>query len=546
MIWYIILLLSLISSSSGSWNDCGSPFAYNTIQQFTVFPDPVEVGDTIYIRAVVQPDAQISGGTVQLRIFYSNDSSQTPIINIPGISLCTLSSQVTCPFDTTQHILSWQFVVPAIPPGEYTVRYDIAPDIASTSCLNFTLQVLDPSYDTTNYTSWYEASLVGQAAYEQQDIPSRTVGNYIQVGSDGYFPTAASSTFPYGTLSEVIGSGDLVPATGLDVTGFVWGLFGNMTSMRLPLSADSIEVYTHIYEGFCYVGYLPYGYGGYENSLFSGSFWLNHTYVPSTQKSTLFGTMSLGPSATLPPGWPSPLLFGTISPHRIITDDNGFLKVMGNMDTCTTAAGCAPVAPSTGIVEASEGAGFTDNELGLTIGLVLGFAFLVVLVVALMVYSKNRAESELEDGVFAVARKPEYGSALVVDDIIQETQGDNRDLRPMLNAPRYEDFGSDNDDDDEYDDRGPTRSDRSRSASNGSLSRSRSGSRSRSSSRSSTRSTASESRSRSRSRARTPPARAPSHSSGSSKSSSYESAEESDPGESASRSSTPDASEEDD
>lgn len=63
--------------------------------------------------------------------------------------------------------------------------------------------------------------------------------------------------------------------------------------------------------------------------------------------------------------------------------------------------------------------GLSRDELGLAIGLPIAVVFVVLLVAALLFWMKRRRETEQEDGVFAVARKPEYGSALVVDDIIE-------------------------------------------------------------------------------------------------------------------------------
>jgi hypothetical protein len=441
------------------------------------------VGDTIYIRAQVTPAQVIPAALVQINVYYSTDSNVdtlTPIISIPGLDFCTLSTKFSCPLQPITTIVAWEFEVPDVPAGTYQVVYNIIQMIGAIndsylSCIQFPITVNGPS-TTSSYTSWYQATLLGSAVFSNPDYTARTVGNLLQVGPAG--PLNVSGP-PYGSIQDPIGSGDLVPSFFSGASGLVWGLNGLL--IKKLIGATNAQQ-SHTYEGECYLGYISGGYNyDYINPLLSGTFTLTFTYTDSST-AVVSGSASFEPAATIPPGWGYPLLFGSLD-HQISTSDSGIFMISASKDFCSSLGFCVSVsAPAS----SASGSGLPSDKLGLAIGLPIAVVFVVVLVAAALLYAKHKRETEQEDGIFAVARKPEYGSALVVDDIIEETRG-NKNLRNML-APRAEPYSVNGSEDDEEDPEGDESDD-------GSVSRSRSRSRSESPSH---RSESSKSRSRSR------------------------------------------------
>ena len=56
----------------------------------------------------------VNSGIVQVRAYYSGDSNVDnilPIVNIPGIDLCSLSSSIECPLDKGSRISENEFHV---------------------------------------------------------------------------------------------------------------------------------------------------------------------------------------------------------------------------------------------------------------------------------------------------------------------------------------------------------------------------------------------------------------------------------------------------
>lgn len=300
---------------------------------------------------------------------------------------------------------------------------------------------------------------------DNYNYSARTVGQAIQVGPTG--PLNATRP-PYGTISSISGSGDLVPPMFLDTSGFVWGLSGILKRQ----SSGPLKQQSHYYEGDCYLGYVKGAYNfDYQNPLLHGSFSLTWTYIDgTTAQINGEARFDAGANPAIPPLWGYPFMFGQINQHIVVTSDVGFFMIKANKTYCTTGVCDNAVASSSGH---SSGV----NTEGLIVGLVVAGVVVVVVVLgtAGFLWHKRRRETEQEDGIFAVARKPEYGSALVVDDIIEETKG-NKNLRSMLNRNKHSDDEESNEEGEEDDsDRSRSRS-RSRSEKASDRSPSRSGS----------------------------------------------------------------------
>jgi len=468
---YCITLVFIALLSSTFAANCFGPASKLAVTEFDAFPSPVPPGGTVYIRAYIQPTYDMGDAKVQLSVYYTDNadvSNVKPIIDMPGLSFCNLSRSVSCPFKAGTHVLSWEYRVPDILPGTYQVKYTIMEtspaDGQPYSCIQFPITV--DGQKTNSFTSFYQATLLGTAFFSNPDYTARQVGEYLQVGPSGPLNgSTPPNPLSYGNIKYLSGSGDLVPNAFYDTSNFVWGLWGTLTKQ----STNGNRI-SHIYTGECYLGYIsninPTAVGNYYDyltPLIEGTFTLNWTYTDSST-AQVNGIAEFQPAATIPYGWGFPLLFGRLGQHQVVTSDVGFLMIKGSLPFCVSGVCSTP--PSQG----GGGGGLSSEKLGLAIGLPIAVVFLLILVAALLIYMKKKRETEQEDGIFAVSRKPEYGSALVVDGIIEETMG-SKTMQAMLNMRDEEGSGNESD---EGSDRGRSRTrSRSRSPSH-SRSRSRS------------------------------------------------------------------------
>jgi len=430
----------------------------------------VEVGGTVYIRTIIQPTYAMGSAKVRLSVYYSENtdvSSLTPLIDMPSLEFCNLSTSISCPLQAGTHILSWEYRVPDILPGTYQIIYVIMEDTPDPngnaySCIQFAITV--DGAKSNSYTSWYQATLVGTALFSNQlDYTQRKLGEFLQVGPAGPLNGSISPVPYYGNIKNLAGSGELVPNAFYDTANFVWGLSGQMEYQSTGSNGNVL----HMYKGDCYLGYINPNsaavgnYYDYMTPLISGTFVLNWSYTGSST-AEISGTAIFGPPSTIPYGWGFPLVFGRLGTHEVVTSNVGFLMIEGSLPYCDGLICQTPPAPG-------KSKGLASDKLGLAIGLPIGIVFLVILAAAAFLYYRKRKETEQEDGIFAVSRKPEYGSALVVDGIIEETMG-SKTMQAMLDM--REDDGSDESDPESEAEGGSERGERSRSRSKNNRSRS--------------------------------------------------------------------------
>jgi len=440
MYLFCITLTFISLLSSGLAANCYGPASKLAVTQFDAFPSPVSVGETLFIRANIAPTYNMGSAKVDFSVYYTDNfdvTGLTPIIDIPALEFCDLSTSITCPLTNGTHILQWEYRVPDILPGTYQVRYtileDSPPDDNPYSCIQFSVTV--QGQQANQFTSWYQATLLGTALFTQDDYKLRTLGENLQVGPIGPIYNGSVSPPAYGIIKYLTGSGDLVPNSYYDTSSFVWGLSGSM--IKQSIGAKTVS---HVYHGTCYLGYINSFYPNvvgymynYTTPLIEGTFTLTWTYTDSNV-AQISGTAEFQPDATIPYGWGFPLLYGRLGTHQVVTSDIGFLQIQGNLPFCTSGVCASPPA------QGGSGGGLSSDKLGLAIGLPIAVVFILVVAFAAFVYYKKKTVTEQEDGVFAVSRKPEYGSALVVDGIIEETMG-SKTMQAMLDM-RDEDVGS--------------------------------------------------------------------------------------------------------
>lgn len=257
----------------------------------------------------------------------------------------------------------------------------------------------------------------------------------MQVGPIGPAPAFASSTYQWGTFISVTGSQDVI-VPYFNPTGYVWGMSGSMVQM---VYFNTTRAQT--YQGTFYVGYVSslsqsLKTRAVDVSILDGTFnltWFLTTDSNGVVSSTLSGKLMFDDIASLPLGWAHPITLGRFGELSAATSTEGILLLEGTKNYCFTSSPCVfnqvPPSQVTG-----GGSTLSKHVENILIGVLVSFGVVIILLAALLLWYRNKRHFEEEDGIFAAARKPEYGNALVVDDIIQETRehGGGNTLIPRL------------------------------------------------------------------------------------------------------------------
>jgi len=426
----LFLLACFVANSFGqTWYDCGASFASRLVRfnTFSAFPSPAVSGSLLHIRAEVALSAPLYAGSVSMLVTFQNDTAD-PLLFVEGIDACNFTTQVSCPFYSSNSTLpiNFDYLVPDFPSGEYTISFTVyTPGTQNVQgCVSFDITVSDPEYPLdTSFNSSYQANLIGTAINTRTNFAQRTTGDWIQVGKIGNFSTG--STFSWGSFASVIGTADIIHPY-FDPTNYIWGFFAVLKETISSPSGTEL-----LYEGNFYVGYDgPYGtYDTVDNLLLTGTLTLYATQTSSVTTGTAFsGSVYFEPElGVFPAGWFNPLNLGRLNPSYVSTDDTGQFVVTGSKEYCLSGScGLAAEAAPSG------GHNLSGRDLGLILGLILGVAFLLAVGLILGCFLYRRRRYNEEDGVFTLNRKPEYGSALVVDDIIQETKAHSGAALPIL------------------------------------------------------------------------------------------------------------------
>jgi hypothetical protein len=342
--------------------------------------------------------------------------------------------------------------VPKIPTGTYGVQLVAnLVGVAKQGCLKFDITVQDPANTSPVFTSWIEATLAGVAQFPVGNISSnytsRRIGDQIQVGPIGPAPISLSKNNQWGSFIAVVGSEDIIDPD-FNPAGYVWGLQGNMTVMRI-LSTHQISSQT--YEGTFYLGYVnSMDQRTLDTDIMEGEFILTWTFTygsDGTVTSSLAGDIYFDRQAVLPTGWRAPISIGRLVRLSLYTNSQGNLIVNGTKKYCLTTELCD--FEQSGVAPPSDG--LTDRDIGIMVALLVGIPLIAALIGATVLYLRHKRRIEQEEGIFSSARKPEYGNALVIDDIIQESRehGGSSLIPPLERRPG--DSDSDYSDEDEND-----------------------------------------------------------------------------------------------
>jgi hypothetical protein len=438
----VILLLLVSLCTVFAWNDCGQSLNSEVprFTQFALFPNPVKVGQTVHARAVMSLSGVTAGtitdGTIQIVVSFEGES----VLSIPGISLCNSSSSIICStFASGDNPISFNFELPKIATGNYVVTLLVNPlGISKGGCVSFDVTVEDPA-SSNMFTSWIEATLAGVAQFSIADYEQRQFGDLIQVGPIG---PSSSGTYQWGTFMSIIGSQDVL-GTSFSPVGYVWGINGNMTSAQITRGLIQQQTYT----GRFYLGYVrSLLQKTLDTKLSEGDFTITWTYNYEDAKLTssiLTGTIDFDDDAVLPVGWPAPVSLGRLGLYTLYTNDAGIIMVNSTKKYCLTDEPCdyagVGAAPMTGNV--------SDRDVVIAVTIAVGIPLIAVIILASVLWLRHKRRHEDEAGIFSAARKPEYGNALVIDDIIQESREHGSSIMPSLER-RPGDTESDDDDDD--------------------------------------------------------------------------------------------------
>jgi len=456
---YVVLGVSLVWSVAAQTQaptnyDCGSSALNSNVPKFSslsVFPNPARVGQQVHLRTVVSlpvnigmETGDIEDGMMSMDMKLDGDPSNS--FTITGIPLCTASSAIVCSkIGPGDNAISFDYSVPTIPAGTYSVTLRISPNSANLTtkladgCLTFSVDIIDPTASPDKFVSWIEAELAGVSQFEHADYMQRSLQEYVQIGPIGDIDANTAYSFPWGTFISLKGSGDLIEpyfAPG----GYVWGLSGQMDEITYQGTTRD-----HVYTGTFYVGYVTsLAKRTLDVEILTGHFTLTWhiTQTNGVIASSLAGSITFDDKADLPLGFSNPITVGRLGTAKVFTDQEGILTLTGAENVCLDDPDCN--AP---LYDSDSGDDLSSWQIGLITGVIVGVAMIFVVVIALWKWHRRTKRHEEEDGIFAARRKPEYGNALVVDDIIQETREHSPNILPPLYRRDAELSDSDSDED---------------------------------------------------------------------------------------------------
>jgi len=218
------------------------------------------------------------------------------------------------------------------------------------------------------------------------------------------------------------------------------------------------------YTGTFYIGYVSsLTKRTLDTEIAEGDFKLTWTFRKESNgalTSTLVGTIYFDPAPRVPKGWSAPVTLDRLGPYSLHTNDAGMIMVQATKKYCLTAEPCD--FEGQGAAPGNEG--LSDNDIAIMVALLVGIPLIAAMVGATLLFLRHRKRNEEEAGIFSAARKPEYGNALVIDDIIQESREQNGSVLSPRSRRSGDSYDYSDDDEDESTELNSPRSNPSRRA----------------------------------------------------------------------------------
>jgi len=434
----ILMYLSSCCSAQFSWSDCGTPLSKIIYyQDVTVFPGSVQVGQQIAIYVKSYFVYEVLDADSIFTVWRATGSSGEPpalVLNVMTYSLCDLvKAEVTCPIQMGQRGFTTAYTAPSIPAGSYIFQLSNVVQGTEIGCLSISINVTDATQPSScTYDSNLNADVVAVINHLQGPLapPSqRQPGDWLQIGPVGSNAGIEASTLPWGTITSLTGSDDIILNGIIPIEllpHYVWAANGTMIS-KVTTAGIIYETYT----GDLNLAYLSNPPTSTPYSIFYyGFFQLVFTVYPSPDAEgrieSIAGTFEFIPKWTQPINFTYPLQLGNLNSLSFSENFDETYSILGTKTYCICAVDQCGVCGGDGKdCSTSKSTGLSLYAKGtIIVGVVGGVVGIVAFGIFALLAKKLRQSPRIDDTDLNDPSKPDYGS-LAINEVIQQGDEEN-------------------------------------------------------------------------------------------------------------------------
>jgi len=327
--------------------------------------------------------------------------------------LCTIlaGANEECPLPEGEYSLSYQYTLPPLPSGVYTVIITTYEPITGNQigCLSVSNSVVGLGVDACSYTSTLTASMLGAVTF----LDDNTV---IQVGPRGPEGVDLGPNYPWGTFQSFVSSPDLV-GYAFQPTNYVWGLRG----------AINTSVVQNQFNGVIYIGWRP-STTNYEGAqlVYQGVFSWDMTPSNSASAPAYYfqsGTVTLIPGYFFPANFPYPLNIGNLGPMTIgVGSGQTTFTITASYSWCRCNCDLGGVG-NDGSITPNSGGGMSGFEKGTIAVCIIGGLILIVAIFFIIRIQRSKPRPVVyDDADLLDPQKPDYGTLAINEAFEAEEQ----------------------------------------------------------------------------------------------------------------------------
>jgi len=419
---FVLLCITLVLGTS-RWEDCGIPLTRKIYYTgVVVSPSTISIANQLDNHDVsINVAAQIKDYTVQpgtnVSMMVTKDGET--YFNGPVGDLCTIlynANRAYCPLPEGAYSYSYQYTLPPLPSGNYTVVITTYEPITGNQigCLSTTTSVIGLGLDACSYTSTLTANMDGTVSYLNDN-------SLIQIGPRGPGNVDLGTSYPWGLFKSIVASPDLV-GYSFQPQNYVWGIRG----------AINTSVTQNQFDGTLYIGWRP-DTANYEGAqlVYQGVFsWIMTPNPsagnPATAPAYFFqsGTVNLIPEYMYPDNFPYPLNIGNLGTLKISQSSTQTLfTVSVSRSWCRCNCANGGVGIDNLLQQNNKHHGLSSWKKGTIAASVIGSVALIVIIILIIKFRKSKPRPVVyDDADLLDPQKPDYGTIAINEAFEAEEQ----------------------------------------------------------------------------------------------------------------------------
>jgi hypothetical protein len=411
-----LVLLFITLATAVKWEDCGIPLTRKIYYQGVVLsPSKINIAKQTSEHSIsVNVNAQIKDYTVPLNTSVSMQvyKDGEKYFDGPIGDLCQIlwnANRVECPLPEASYSLSYQYTLPPLPTGNYTVVISTYEPITGKQigCLSVRSAVIGLGLDDCSYTSTLDAVMSGTVSFLQDDT-------VIQIGPRGPDGVDLGPEYQWGTFKSVVASPDLV-GYAFRPENYVWGLRGSINT----------SVSENQFDGTLVIGWRP-NPDDYEFArlIYQGTF--SWEMMPSDAPAYIFksGSVTLNPPYFYPEGFPYPLNIGNLGPLQIQQDTQQMtFTISATRSWCRCNCDLGGIGKDDVLQERNKDSGLSGFEKGTIAICVIGGILLIVAIIFIVKIRRSKPRPVVyDDADLLDPQKPDYGTIAINEAFEAEEQ----------------------------------------------------------------------------------------------------------------------------